>query len=195
MAHYSTRRFHSHATHRASSSPKLMSMKQFILAAESSKTMFASIYARIGCSSFLETTHDHRDFLRKLVISLNEYRPLSPPFVEPSLVRNIKRTLLPGGKELVVKVRLLISHFYSELTRLDSSYVLSYHAIFSEASLPPSHSRFGEESLLQNHDFSTSDISLNLNGRSMIFRLYVLLTLIKDCVKEKLEKMMPLQCY
>ena len=29
----------------------------------------------------------------------------------------------------------------------------------------------------------------------MIFRLYVLLTLMKDCVKRKLEKMMPLQCY
>ena len=57
------------------------------------------------------------------------------------------------------------------------------------------HSRFGEESLLQNHDFSTSYISLNMNGRSMIFRLYVLLTLIKDCVEKKLEKMMPLQCY
>ena len=57
------------------------------------------------------------------------------------------------------------------------------------------HGRFGGWSLLQNHDFSTSDISLNINGRSMIFRLYVLLTLMKDCVKKRLEKMLPLQCY
>ena len=63
--------------------------------------MLAVIYARFGCQSFLERAEDP---LRDMATQLFEYQPSDPHDVDPVPVRNLYRTLVGPGKELVVKV-------------------------------------------------------------------------------------------
>ena len=69
----------------------------------SSKTTIANVYAKFGSQSYLEATGQELRNTCARVDPLNlEDKTASK--VEPRFVRNVSRTLLGPGKEIVVKV-------------------------------------------------------------------------------------------